>query len=120
MRHTGPILPLKGQQVAQLVAHCRAYRSYLWRCLMPSPVRNQTLRSIQGLQGRLEQLQGQEQANVTLCLSMEERATLKQLCMVLMQQYGNAPPSEERNRTLGELGSLRVLVERNVCQVQAL
>lgn len=120
MMHTGPILHLNRQQVTQLATHCSAYRSYLWRCLLPSPERNQALRSIQALQGRLEQLQEQGQAHLALCLSMEEGTTFKQLFLVLMQQYGTAPPSAERNQKLAELGGLRVLVERTLRQTQAL
>ncbi len=120
MMHTGPILHLNRQQGTQFAAHCSAYRSSLWRCLLPSPERNQALRGIQGLQGRLEQLQEQGQAHLALSLSMEEGTILKQLFIILMQQYGNAPPSAERNQKLGELGSLRVLVERTLRQTQAL
>jgi hypothetical protein len=51
---------------------------------------------------------------------MEEGTTLKQLFLVLMRQYGNAPPSEQRTKALGELASLRLLVERTLRQTQAL
>jgi hypothetical protein len=51
---------------------------------------------------------------------MEEGTTFKQLFLVLMQQYGTAPPSAERNQKLAELGGLRVLVERTLRQTQAL
>ena len=120
MMKIGPVLRLNRQQAAQLATHCSAYRSYLWRCLMPSPERNQALRSIQGLQGRLEQLQEEGPADLALPLSMEEGTTLKQLFLVLMRQYGNAPPSEQRTKALGELASLRLLVERTLRQTQAL
>lgn len=120
MMRTGSVLHLNRQQGTQLAAYCSAYRSYLWHCLLPSPERNQALRSIQGVQGRLEQLQEQGQAHLALPLSMEEGTTLKQLFIILMQQYGNAPPSAERNQKLGELGSLRVLIERTLRQMQAL
>lgn len=120
MMQTGPILHLNRHQAAQLAAHCSAYRSYLWRCLLPSSERNQALRSIQGLQGRLEQLQEQGRADLALLLSMEEGTTLKQLFLILMQQYGTEPPSAERTQKLGELASLRLLVERTLRQTQAL
>lgn len=120
MMQTGPILRLNRQQIIQLAAHCSAYRSYLWHCLMPSPERNQALRHIQALQGRLEQLQEEQQANLALSLSMEEGTTLKQLFLILMQQYGTESPSAERTQKLGELAGLRLLVERTLRQTRAL
>ena len=118
MRQTGPLLCLSRQQGTQLSAHCSAYRSYLWRCLLPSPERNQALRSIQALQGRLEQVQEQGQADLAFFLSVEEGIILQQLFTVLMQQYGTMPPSEQRAKTLGEFVGLRLLVERTLRQAQ--
>lgn len=120
MMQTHPVLRLKRQQFTQLATYCTAYRAYLWRCLLPSPQRNQALRSIQRLQARLDQMREQEQAEFVCFLNAEEGTTLKQLCLVLMQQYGGASPSDQRNQALGELASLRVLIERTVRQTQTL
>jgi hypothetical protein len=120
MMETAPALHLNPSQVAHLIGYCSAYRASLWRSAMPTPERNQALRSIQALQGRLEKAQEQGQTNVVLALSMEEGTALRQLFLVLMQHYSQKPPSAERNQKLGELGSLRVLVERTFRQTQAL
>lgn len=115
-----PLLRLNPQQLAQLLAHCVAYRAYLWQCVMPTPERNQTLRSIQALQGQLLAFQEQGQPERALPLSSEEAHLVKQLLSRLMQHYGNAPHSEQRTQALGELARLRVLVERTLRQTQAL
>jgi len=117
---TGPILHLNQQQAEQLLAHCRAYRAYLWQCLMPCPQRNQALRTIQMVQGQVEHLQEHGHADCALPLRLEDRTTLQQLCLVLLQQYASAPPSAERTRRLGEVAGLRVLVERACRHTQAL
>jgi hypothetical protein len=119
MMETAPALFLNPSQVARLIGFCAAYRSALWRSAMPTPERNQALRSIQALQGRLEKAQEHGQTNVVLTLSGEERIALQQLLLGLMQQCSREPPSAERTQKLGELGSLRVLVERTLRQTQA-
>ena len=115
-----PALRLNPQQLAQLLTHCVAYRAYLWQYIMPTPERNQTIRSIQALQGRLLAFQEQGQPEIALPLNSEETNLVKQLLSRLMQQYGNMPHSEQRTRMLGELASLRVLVERTLRQTQEL
>ena len=119
MMETAPALHLNPSQVAHLIGYCAAYRSSLWRSVMPTPERNQAIRIIQAFQGRLEKAQEQGQTNVILALSGEERTALQQLLLVLMQQCGQEPPSAERTQKLGEIGSLRVLVERALRQTQA-
>jgi hypothetical protein len=119
MRETTPALSLNPSQIARLIGYCTAYRSSLWRSALPTPERNQTMRVIQALQGRLEKAQEHGHASVILALSGEEGTALRQLLLVLMQQSSQEPPSAERNQKLGELGSLRVLVERTLRQMQA-
>jgi hypothetical protein len=120
MMGTVPVLRLNWYQRAQLTAHCTTYRAYLWQQVLPSPERNQTLRVIQSLQGRLEKAQEQGQADINLSLTAEERSVVKQLLSGLTQFYGAAPPSEQRTQTLGELATFRLLVERTFRQTQAL
>src|SRR5215469_8139677 len=79
MSPTVSLLRLTRLQVEQLTTHCTTYRSYLWRSLIPTPERNQTLRAIQALQGRLEKVKGQESADTALSLTAEEKNTLRQL-----------------------------------------
>jgi hypothetical protein len=123
MMKAGPVLCLSRQQAQQLATHCRAYRAYrayLWQCLPPSSERNQALRGIQALQGQLEQFREQTQPNLTLFLSEEGKSTLRQLFFILMKHYGTEQPSAQRNQMLGELASLRLLVERTCRQTQVL
>jgi hypothetical protein len=120
MMGTVPVLRLTQHQMAQLLAYCTTYRSYLWQYLLPSPERNLTLRGVQSLQGRLEKAQEQGREGINLSLSAEERSAVKQLLSGLTQFYGAAPPSEQRTRMLGELTVLRLLVERTFRQTQAL
>ena len=116
---TAPMLHLNSQQLAQLIGYCAAYRSYLWQHVLPTPERNQTVRGLQGLQGRLEK--AQEQATVlALPLCPEEKTALTQLFQGMTQYYAAAPASEERTRTLGDLVSLRRYIERASRQTQTL
>jgi hypothetical protein len=118
MMETTPVLRLNPAQVAQLADYCTAYRSYLWQAIMPTPERNQMIRSIQALQGRLEKAQEQAQAGIALLITTEEKHTLKQLLSGLIQMYGNAPPSEQRNQALGELAECRIAIQRMLYQTQ--
>src|SRR5215469_9281712 len=107
MSSTVSLLRLTRLQVGQLTTHCTTYRSYLWRSLIPTPQRNQTLRAIQALQGRLEKVKEQTQADITL--TAEEKSTIKQLLSGMTQLYGAAPPSDQRSQQLAELATLRML-----------
>jgi hypothetical protein len=120
MMGTVPVLRLQWYQRAQLTAHCTTYRAYLWQQVLPSPERNQRLRVIQSLQGRLEKAQEQGLVDIDLCLTAEERSAVKQLLSELTQFYGAAPPSEQRTQKLGELAGLRLQIERTFRQTQAL
>ncbi len=120
MMETAPVLRLNPAQVRQLIGYCTEYRSSLWRYTMPTPERNQMIRSLQAFQGRLEQAQEQAQAGITLLITTEEKHLLKQLFTGLIQYYGNAPPSEQRNQALGEITECRLAIQRMMYQTQAL
>src|SRR5579884_3604980 len=92
MMYTAPVLRLNACQVAQLIGYCTGYRSYLWQSVMPTPERNQIIRSIQALQARLEKAQEQGQAEIALFLTEEEKNTLKHLLNEVIRLYGSAPP----------------------------
>ncbi len=106
-----PVLRLTQQQLAQLIAHCAVYRSYLWQHVMPTPERNQVLREIQALQGRFEKSYEQGQAEIDLPLIEGEKGTIKQMFTGVTQFYGAAPSSEQRTQQLTELTTLRLVVE---------
>lgn len=115
---TAPVLRLNPAQIAQLIGYCTKYRSYLWQATMPTPERNQMIRSLQAFQGRLEKAQEQAQAGIALPITIEEKYTLTQLLSGLIQCYGNAPPSEQRNQALGELAECRIAIQRMLYQTQ--
>ncbi|MGH2478470.1 MAG: hypothetical protein ACRDHW_02280, partial [Ktedonobacteraceae bacterium] len=84
------------------------------------PERNQMIRSLQAFQGRLEKAQEQAQAGIALPVTNEEKHTLRHLLSGLIQCYGHAPPSEQRNQALGELTECRIAIRRMIDQTQAL
>lgn len=118
MMETAPILRLNPAQAAQLIGYCTLYRSSLWQSAMPTPERNQMIRSLQAFQGRLEKAQEQAQEGVTLPVTTEEKRTLHQLFSGLVQCYGHAPPSEQRNQALGEITECRRGIQRMLYQSQ--
>lgn len=117
---TSPVLCLNPAQVVQLVGYCTAYRSYLWQSSLPTPERNQMIRNVQALQGKLEKAQEQAQAGIILSVTTEEKHTLKQLLSGLIQLYGNTPPSEQRNQALGEVTECLLAIQRMLYQSQPL
>lgn len=115
-----PVLRMNHQQATQLMTHLTAYRSYLWQAMLPTPERNQLIRSIQALQGRLELLQAQGQEQVAISLGKEERLTLRQTLGELMKLYGATAVPTRPNLTLSEVAGLHLLVERTFRHMQAL
>jgi hypothetical protein len=120
MMETAPILRLNPAQVAQLIGYCTVYRSHLWQSAMPTPERNQMIRGLQAFQGRLEKAQEQAQMGIALLVTAEEKRALQQLFSGLIQCYGTAPPSEQRNQALGDLAECRTTIQRMLSQAQAL
>ncbi len=114
---TRPVLRVTHQHLAQLLAYCAVYRSYLWQYVAPSPERNQTMRGIQALQGRFAHAYEQGQADIDLFFTGEEQGTIKQLFTGVTHFYGAAPSSEQRIQQLAALTTLRFLVERTFRQV---
>ena len=120
MMDAAPVLRLNPAQVAQLIGYCTEYRSYLWQSAMPTPERNLLIRGLQAFQGRLEKAQEQAQAGIDLPVTKEEKRTLTQLLSGLIQCYGHAPPSEERNQALGRITECRLAIQRMLYQAQTL
>lgn len=111
-----PVLRLSQCQLEQLLAYCGVYRSYLWQHVTPTPARNQAVRGLQALQGRLEKVHQQGQAEIILTMTCEEHGTVKQLFKGVTQLYAAAPAGEQRIRQLAELTTFRLLVERMLSQ----
>lgn len=109
---TVSVLRLNQQQATQLITYLTAYRSYLWQAVLPTPERNQMIRTIQALQGRLEPFQAGGQEQGTIPVSREEGSALKQLLGELMKHYGATASPARPNQTLSEIAGLHLLVER--------
>lgn len=105
-------LHLNASQAAQLAGTCAAYRAFAWQHLPPSPARNQLLKAAQAVQGRISALPARQSDALQLTISEEERQALRQIIRALMYLQGAAVPCEERVHTLGNLASLRRLIER--------
>ena len=120
MMETVSVLRLKQPHVRQLMTHLTAYRSYLWQAVLPTPERNQMIRTIQAFQGRLEALQASGQEQGTIVFSKEEGTALKQLLGELMRHYGASAARDRENPTLSEIAGLHLLVERSLRHPQAL
>ena len=115
--NTHPVLRLSQCQLGQLIGYCTEYRAYLWQQVTPTPMRNQVVREIQALQGRLEKGYIYAQAeSIVLPITGEEQGTVKQLFSSLTQYYAAAPACEQRIRQLAELTLLRGVVERTLRQ----
>jgi hypothetical protein len=118
MMHT---LALSASQAAQLAECCAAYRAYAWRELPPSAERNQTMKAVQAVQGRLSAWRAAVATEpLRLAVSEEEKQALRQMTLLLMQVAGAQAPSEKRTQMLGELAGLRQVLERALRQTQAL
>jgi len=113
MREAVAVLRLNRQHITHLLTHLVAYRSYLWKQVLPTPERNQIIRTIQVFQGRLEPLQASGQEQGTLPLSKEEGSMLKHLLTALLKHYAAASPARS-TQALSDIAGLHVLVERSL------
>jgi hypothetical protein len=120
MMQTPLVLRLPERQAGQLVAACAAYRKYALQCLPPSPERNQMMRAVQAVEGRLRLRCTPQPSEVIVSLSQEEGNALRQMLSALTRAYGAELPSEKRVQVLGDLAALRLLVERALRQTQVL
>jgi hypothetical protein len=120
MMQTAPILCLNSSQVTQLIAFCAVYRAHLWQQFQPTPERNQLIRAIQALEGRLEKAQDEATSHKVLSLSVGEKNALQQQLIELLRLYGKEPESIERNQRLAEIFEIRKTIEQMIHQPQAL
>ena len=111
---------LSTAQAMHLANACATYRAYAWHSVPPSPERNQTMKMAQAVQGRLLEAQAAgKNEGVWLTMSEEEWQAMRQVVSTLIQRMGTQPSSEPRNRLLGELAGLRLLLERRLRQTHA-
>ena len=119
MTHAVLTLHVSQSQAEQLAGMCATYRAYAWGVLEPTAERNQTMRTVQAVQGRISQARAPGAATVQVVLCEEERQALRQMLSVLMRMHGKQIPSEQRNQVLGELAGLRMVLEQACRQAWA-
>ncbi len=112
MMDTSHTLPLSQPQAEQLAQACAIFRSYAWQQLDPSEERNRLMKAGQSVQGRVSQQHTGGVEPLWLTITEDERSSLRVILSTLMQVYGTEPASSTRNQTLGDLATLRVLLER--------
>jgi hypothetical protein len=112
MRTREITLRLTLAQRTRLGEACAAYRSYAWQALPPTPERNQTLKGVQAVQGRLAAMQDQTQEAAEMHMDEQEREALRRMLRALMQAWGADVPSPQRTQRLAELAQVRLLIER--------
>ncbi len=105
MMSTAPPLFLTAAQASSLHAYLQIYRRHALALLLPSPARNTTLRTLQGVQGKLLAMLDQQMALGQVILTQEERVTLKEAVNDLLLLYAQQPESNERSAVLVELAS---------------
>lgn len=113
-------LSLDPSQADQLSWWCARYRSYAWQHLEPTPERNQVMKVAQAVQGRISALRSGGAEARWLMISADEKQALRHLISTLIQASGAEAASEDRNRVLGELASLRIRIERMAHQTESL
>lgn len=106
-------LSLSFYQAAQLVEICTAYREFAWHELEPSPGRNQIMKAVQAIQGRISDLRRRTTVEpLLLTLNEDEKRALRSMLLTLMEASKAEAPSDERTYLLGCLASLRAFIER--------
>lgn len=112
MREREIALLLPPGQIGLLAEVCATYRSYAWQNLPPTPERNQTLKAVQAVQGRLAVLRAWGDEPIRLMVHQEEISALRLMLRTLMQAWGRQLPSPVRDRYLATLAQVRLLLER--------
>lgn len=100
------VLSLNTAQVDQLVGYCATYRTHAWREIAPTAERNQTLRAVQAVQGRLTAWRAERRTEpLRFAISEEERQALRQMINVLMQVTSVHVSVENRAHAFSNLAS---------------
>ena len=107
MMSTAPPLSLTHDQARRLQAYLQTYRRYAFASLMPCTDRNNTLRILQAMQGKLIGVMDQNTALLTFILTTEEMTTLRTILTELLLLYAHQPASTERSATLADLAALK-------------
>ena len=102
------LLTLTRDQATRLQAYLQQYRCAIFATRLPCPDRNNTLRIVQTMQGKLIKTMDQGTALFRLFLAPEEMSTLKTLTAELLLLYARKPPGEQRDATLTYLAALKI------------
>lgn len=100
-------LPLTRAQACRLHTYLQTYRNYALASFMPSVDRNQTLRLLQDLQGKVIDVLNQPTAQSQLSITAEEMAVFKAMLSELLKLYSKESASAERLTTLADLAALK-------------
>lgn len=112
MMSTAPPLSLTQAQASRLQAYLQMYRRYAFTSLMPSIERNNTLRILQAMQGKLIDGMNQKGTLLYFLLTPEEMSILKAIIAELLLLSAREPASAERNATLTDLAALKGTLKR--------
>ena len=108
MINTAPSLTLTREQATRLQAYLQTYRCYAFAALLPSIDRNNILRLLQAMQGRLIDVIDQKTTLFRLVLTLEEMTALKTITAELLLLYAQGPINDQRSAILADLAALKV------------
>lgn len=107
MMSTAPPRLISRDQANRLQGYIQMYRHYAFAAIAPSTGRNNTLRVLQAVQGKLIEVMDQQTTVLQLMLTVEEMATLKTITAELLTLYAKKPESTERIAALADLAALK-------------
>ena len=107
MMSAAPPFPLTLEQAARLQEYVQTYRRYALTALMPSTVRNNTIRILQMVQGKIIEVVDTKVAVSQIVFTREEISTLRTVIGELLLIYVQLPESSGRNTALTDLAMLK-------------
>ena len=102
------------EQSQRLVRYIQTYRRYAWEYQPPSRERNELMRLLQTIQGKLMSSIDLRNEYIWLPLAVEETAALQAMVSDLFVLYGMEPASDERNQTIADLALLKTSLKRTL------
>lgn len=105
-------LSLTREQASRLHTYLQAYRRHAFASLPVSLERNNTLRLLQGMQGKLIAVMDQRATPLLLTVTTGEMTTLKTITTQLLLLHAREPASPERSAILADLAALKATLER--------
>ncbi|HEU5383622.1 MAG TPA: hypothetical protein VFV38_50120 [Ktedonobacteraceae bacterium] len=109
-----PPFSMNHEQAQRLVSYIQTYRRYAWEYQAPSRERNELIRLLQTVQGKLMSSMDQRNEYIWLPLAVAETAALQTMVNDLFALYGMEPASDDRNRTIADLILLKNYLKRTL------